>query len=61
MTHSPHVGVFVFSTPEDIMANLQALQSQDAIKQWRQSIKEAFNLAAAKLPLNTKFVKRLGD
>ena len=25
------------------------------------SAKEAFNLAAAKLPLNTKFVKRLGE
>ena len=47
MTHSPHVGVFVFSTPEDIMANLQALQSQDAVKQWRQSIKQAFNFQCA--------------
>jgi hypothetical protein len=35
-------GGFVYMTPEAAMANLQALQRREAVKQWRQSIKDAF-------------------
>jgi hypothetical protein len=40
-------GGFVYMTPEAAMANLQALQRREAVKQWRQSIKEAFGCQCA--------------
>jgi len=40
-------GGFVYMTPEAVMANLQALQRRQAVKQWRQSIKEAFDCKCA--------------
>ncbi len=40
-------GGFVYMTPEAAMANLQALQRREAVKQWRQSIKEAFGCKCA--------------
>jgi hypothetical protein len=40
-------GGFVYLTPEAAMANLQALQRREAVKQWRQSIKEAFGCKCA--------------
>lgn len=43
---SPAEG-FVYMTPEAAMANLQALQRREAVKQWRQSIKEAFGCKCA--------------
>jgi hypothetical protein len=42
VTSSP-AGGFVYLTPDDAMANLQALQRKEAVRQWRQSIKEAFS------------------
>ena len=44
--HSP-AGGFVYMTPEAAMANLQALQRREAVKQWRQSIKDAFGCKCA--------------
>lgn len=44
--HSP-AGGFVYMTPEAAMANLQALQRREAVKQWRQSIKDAFGCRCA--------------
>ena len=44
--HSP-AGGFVYMTPEAVMANLQALQRREAVKQWRQSIKDAFGCKCA--------------
>jgi hypothetical protein len=40
-------GGFVYMTPEAAMANLQALQRREAVKQWRQSIKDAFGCKCA--------------
>ena len=40
-------GGFVYLTPEAAMANLQALQRREAVKQWRQSIKDAFGCQCA--------------
>jgi hypothetical protein len=40
-------GGFVYLTSEAAMANLQALQRREAVKQWRQSIKEAFGCQCA--------------
>jgi 5-methylcytosine-specific restriction endonuclease McrA len=46
VTRSP-AGGFVYLTPDAAMANLQALQRREAVKQWRQSIKDAFGCKCA--------------
>lgn len=46
VSQSP-AGGFVYMTPEAVMANLQALQRREAVKQWRQSIKDAFGRKCA--------------
>jgi hypothetical protein len=40
-------GDFVYLTPEVAMANLHSLQRRDAVRAWKQGIKNAFNCKCA--------------